>query len=256
MRVRCDFPWTIAIALLALLATAAAFASPAVADLLVADARIARGELWRAISGPFVHATTGHLVRDLALVALAGIAYEAPLGRRFLPIVVVGLVLPAIAVLAAGEASWYCGLSGLSHALLAAALAFEVTQRRGRVRLAVVALALVIATKPLYELVTGAPALPMDLGAGLRQVPLAHLVGVVVGIAGGLAPARSATLRFPQVYLSRAPMPTARGGMCCGVIDGALFAAGGEGTHTDVASLSRSSAMHSAYVPTFHAPSG
>ncbi len=187
MRSRFDYPWTIAIAVLAVLATAAAFASPALADILVADARIARGELWRAISGPFLHATPGHLVRDLALVALAGVAYEGPHGRRFLPIVIAGLVLPAIAVLAAGDASWYCGLSGLSHALLAAALAFEVTQRRGHVRVAVVALGLVIATKPFYELVTGAPALPMDLGDGVRQVPLAHLVGVVVGIAGGLA---------------------------------------------------------------------
>ncbi len=183
---RWDFPWTLAVVSLALVATAAALASPGVADALVADARIAHGQPWRAVTGPFVHATWGHLIRDLALVAIAGVAYEAPLRSRRAWLFAAGLVAPAIAVLVAGHARWYCGLSGLSHALLAAALAYELVRRRGAARLVVLALCLVSAAKPIYELVTGAPAFAMALGDGIVQVPLAHVVGVAIGIACGL----------------------------------------------------------------------
>jgi len=175
---------------LAVVATACAFASAIFVDAVVADARIAHAQPWRAVTGPFVHATWGHLVRDLALVALAGVAYEAPLRSRRVPLFLGGIVLPAIAVLAAGHAQWYCGLSGLSHALLAAALSYELATRRGIARLLVAALCAVAALKPLYELVTGAPAFAMSLSPDVVQVPLAHAVGVLVGIACGLLAAR------------------------------------------------------------------
>src|SRR5262249_24448162 len=98
----------------------------------------------------------------------------------------VGLVLPELVVLIAG-ASWYCGLSGLSHAMLAAALAYEFMRRRGAARAFVLVAGAIAALKPLYELVTGAPAFPLSLGDGVRQAPLAHVTGVCVGIAVGLA---------------------------------------------------------------------
>lgn len=189
-RRRCDFPWTLAVSGLAIAATASAFASPGIADLLIADPRIAHGQLWRALTGPLVHATWGHMVRDLALVAIAGAAYEAPLRALRAPLFAAGLVLPGLAVLAAGDARWYCGLSGLSHALLAAALSYELVRRRGIARAIALALAGVAAAKPIYELVTGAPAFAMSLGNDVVQVPLAHVTGVLTGIACGLLAGR------------------------------------------------------------------
>jgi len=184
---RIDFPWTLAVTALAIAATAAAFASPGVRDALVADGRVLDGQLWRLVTGPFVHATWSHLVRDLALVALAGVAYEGPLARRRLALFGGGIAIPALAVLVAHDARWYCGLSGLSHALLAAALAYEAMRRRGAARAVVRVLCVVAALKPLYELISGAPAFPMSLGPGVAQVPLAHVAGVLVGIATGLS---------------------------------------------------------------------
>jgi rhomboid family GlyGly-CTERM serine protease len=189
-RSRCDYPWTLAVVAIAVVATAAAFASATFAGAVVADARIAHGQLWRAVTGPFVHATWGHLVRDLALVALAGAAYEAPLRSRRALLFITGLALPGLAVLAAGDAEWYCGLSGLSHALLAAALSYELANRRGAARALVAVLCAVCALKPLYELVTGAPAFAMSLGPNVVQVPLAHAIGTAVGIVVGLLAAR------------------------------------------------------------------
>jgi rhomboid family GlyGly-CTERM serine protease len=186
-RPRCDYPWTLAIVAIGVVTTALAFDSARMADFVVADGRIADGQLWRALTGSFMHATWGHLVRDLALVAIAGIAYEAPLRSRRALLFLGGLALPPLAVLAAGHARWYCGLSGLSHALLAAALAYEAVRRRGALRVVVFAVGAIAAIKPVYELATGAPAFAMSLGDGIVQAPLAHVVGVLFGIACGLS---------------------------------------------------------------------
>jgi rhomboid family GlyGly-CTERM serine protease len=208
-RPRLDFPWTLAVAAAAVVATAIALsASPA--DHRVARAMLAEGhtwrEPWRALTGPLVHATWGHLVRDVALTLIVGVAYEAPLGRRWPALIAAGLVLPALAVLASGAGVYY-GLSGLSHALLAAALGFELRRRRGRARGYVAIVAAGLAIKVGYELVTGAPAFPMDLGPGVRQVPLAHAVGVALGaLIGGVSGRGSRRSR--RARSSPAPRPT------------------------------------------------
>jgi rhomboid family GlyGly-CTERM serine protease len=182
---RVDFPWTLVIAVLAVIATAWG------ADLLVADAeRVRDGQVWRLITGPFVHATWGHLARDLCVGGIAGIAYEQPMRRWWPMLCGLALVIPAALVILDGAAG-YGGLSGVSHAFIAAALAFEVRRRRGRARAYVLALAAIGAVKIGYELITGAPAFPMDLGPGVQQAPLAHAAGVVVGAIVGLQAARS-----------------------------------------------------------------
>jgi rhomboid family GlyGly-CTERM serine protease len=179
---RCDFPLTLATIALAVAATALA------PDALIADGRALYGQWWRLATGPFIHATWAHLVRDLALVALAGIAYEAHLPRATW---ILGLVVPPLVALHGVD--WYCGLSGLSHALLAGALAYEALRRRGRTRAGVLALCAIAALKPLYEVATGAPAFPMPLGPHVVQVPTAHAAGVLVGIACVLSRHRACT---------------------------------------------------------------
>jgi len=178
---------TLAIAVAAVATTALAFALPGARDALIADDRVFAGQGWRLVTAPFVHATWGHLVRDLALVALAGIAYEPVLPRRVFGL---GLVVPPLAVLVEHHVSWYCGLSGLSHALLAAALSYEALRRRSRW---VYALCAVAIAKPLYELVTGAPAFPMALGDHIVQTPIAHAAGVLVGIIAGVRAGRASS---------------------------------------------------------------
>jgi membrane associated rhomboid family serine protease len=191
-----DSPITLAIALAAIAVTAAALSGGpdgAVARALAADAdRVAAGGAHRLVTGPFLHVTWGHLVRDLALVAIPGIAYEAVLGRRWVVLVALGLVAPAAAVLASGVPAYY-GLSGLSHAVLAAVLVFELRHRRGAARGYVAVLLAAGAAKCIYELVAGAAAFPMDLGAGVVQVPLAHAVGAAVGIGVALTASASGT---------------------------------------------------------------
>ncbi|MBV8756273.1 MAG: rhomboid family intramembrane serine protease [Deltaproteobacteria bacterium] len=184
---RLDFPITLAIALAGIATTAVVFAHPGVRDALIADDRVFAGQGWRLVTTSFVHATWGHLIRDLALIGLVGIAYEAVLPRWLFGL---GLVVPVAAELLAHRLAWYCGLSGLSHALLAAALTYEAVRRR---RLWIFVVCAIAFAKPLYELVTGASAFPMDLGAHVTNTPIAHAAGVAIGIISGARAARSSS---------------------------------------------------------------
>lgn len=174
---RLDAPWTLALAVAAALATWLASSHGA----WVADAdRIRDGELWRLLSGPFVHATMGHMLRDVALCLIVGIAYEHPLRRLWPALCAATLVVPVTAAIATG---WdgYMGLSGVSHGFIAAAIVFEL--RRRRPPWFVVVAAVGLATKIAVELALGAPLFPMDLGPGVTQAPIAHAAGAAAAVA-------------------------------------------------------------------------
>lgn len=172
---------TLAIACAAIVATALR------PDLLLADHRIA-SEPWRIFTGSLVHASWGHLIRDGALVIVVGAAYEARLAAAWPWVIALGLAAPPLVVIAGGDAGYY-GLSGLAHAMLAAALADELARRRHP---ALVALAIAFAIKLAYEAIASPDAsatsiLPrsawLALGPHVHQAPIAHLAGALAGVA-------------------------------------------------------------------------
>lgn len=201
---RFDFPITLAIALAAIATTALVLAVPSARDALVADDRVFDGQGWRVVTAALVHATWGHLVRDLSLVALLGIAYEAVALPRWL--FGLGLVVPSLAEVLAHRVAWYCGLSGLSHALLAAVVTYEAVRRR---RLWLYAVAAVAIAKPLYELVANVSLFPMPLGEHVADTTVAHAAGALLGIIAGVRAGRAssssrASARRPDRRPSRA----------------------------------------------------
>jgi rhomboid family GlyGly-CTERM serine protease len=174
--------------------------------LLATSAGVRAGQLWRLITGSLVHATWGHLIRDLALLVFVGVAYGDAIGRRFGLLALAGLALPAAAVFALEpDISIYYGTSGLTHALLAAAVIAELRRPGSRsLRLIAAVIAVVLSAKLGYELATGAPMFPMDLGPGVRQLPIAHAAGALVGVAlvsvpeCGFAAGRQSTVHSRQ----------------------------------------------------------
>jgi acetyl esterase len=127
-------------------------------------------------------------VRDLALVAIAGVAYEAPLGARRGLLFATGLVVPPLAVLLFGDVSWYCGLSGLSHALLAAALSYEVVCRRGAAR----AIVVTAGYDPLVDEGDRYAELLARAGTEVRHRRHPSLIHGFLSLAGGVVAARAA----------------------------------------------------------------
>ena len=197
-------PWHIAtlIAVAAVALTAAARSGVLDPGAIAAiDQPLRAGQLWRLVTGPLVHATWGHLVRDLALLVAVAIAFGDSLGpRRFALLCLAGLAVPTAAVFVfEPDITIYYGTSGLTHALLAAAAMGELRRSDGTrlTRLLGAAVAAGLIVKLAVELASGAPAFPMDLGPGVRQLPSAHAAGATVGFLLSIALAQSARAASP-----------------------------------------------------------
>ena len=175
-------PW---LTLLLGLVTAALFvlAGPAPELWLYDRAAIARGEVWRLVTGHLAHSDAVHLAWNLGAFLILGAIAEGALRLR--PVGYLGLLLAA--ALAIDAWLWwiepqivrYCGLSGLLNGLLAA-LALALWRRSGS-PLCLLLLAGDLAKIGLEAWLGGA-LLPTS-GAAWVSVPGAHLAGLAAGAA-------------------------------------------------------------------------
>ena len=200
-----------------LLSTAAAFIFllPSLAVALQYDrAAIAAGEIWRLLSGHWVHYSFDHLFWDVLAFGFLGLACERRSRSRF-------LVCVTAAAFAVSLSVWFClpgmrdyrGLSGVDSALFAL-LVVELwsegvrTRRSGQVAMAAACLAGFL-LKISLELVTGNNVFVERLGSGTVGVPLAHVAGATVGFLVGLGSVPGAPAAFLSLdRLRRSPLHT------------------------------------------------
>ena len=146
--------------------------------------RIAAGDVWRLLSGHFVHLGASHWLLNVAGLALTwylvGDAFD---WRRWLVTLVV-----TVAAIDAGlwfldpGLHWYVGLSGVLHGMLTAGIV-ALWKRR---RFEAILLAAVIAAKIAWEQLAG-PLPGSELSSGGTVVVDAHLYGAVGGAVAALA---------------------------------------------------------------------
>jgi rhomboid family GlyGly-CTERM serine protease len=148
-------------------------------------AAILHGEVWRLLTGHFVHWSTAHLAWDLlAFLALAAICAR----RRWLFASVVAgtaLIVSAFLLACCPEVALYRGLSAIDSALWMWAV-FIIGERR--VALALTLLSLFIG-KVLIE--SAGSALFVD---GITILPVVHLLGASVGFCASAAEHRMMSL--------------------------------------------------------------
>ena len=168
----------------AVFATLLQFGGEGARELLAYDRDGLRaGEVWRLLSGHFVHLGWSHLLLNLvglALVAwLVGHAFD---GLRWLVVMVLSIAAidAGLWYLDAGL-DWYVGLSGLLHGLLAAGL-FVGLARRDREALI---LALFVLAKLGWEQLVG-PLPGSESTSGGAVIVNAHLYGAAGGALGAL----------------------------------------------------------------------
>jgi rhomboid family GlyGly-CTERM serine protease len=141
-------------------------------------AAILHGEVWRLITGHFVHWSFAHLAWDLlAFVTLGAICAR----RRWLFVAVViatALVVSLFLLICCPEVAMYRGLSAIVSALWLWAV-FIIGERR--VSLALTLLSLFVAKLMIES--TGV-ALFVD---GITLLPVVHLVGAAIGFCGAVA---------------------------------------------------------------------
>lgn len=164
---------------------------PAPPDLVFDRAAIARGEGWRWFTGHLVHSDAGHALWDIAALAVIGLVLE-PQGRlRMIMAVLTGMLAVDLGLV------WllpgldrYCGLSGMLNTLFLVALAGLWQQRRHPL---IPLVALGLAAKLGMENLAGQSLLVHTLWP---SVPLAHLAGVLGGLAFLGVPAASLSLHY------------------------------------------------------------
>lgn len=147
-------------------------------------AAIARGEIWRWLTGHLTHFGTNHLLWDVGvLVGLGWLCEQQSRARCVLAMAASAAVIPLAIWWWQPQFATYRGLSGIGSALFGLAAASQL-RRPVPVAKLVGALALLgFAGKSALELTTGATV--FAAGADYAPVPLAHVIGVVVGVIAG-----------------------------------------------------------------------
>ncbi|HZX24360.1 MAG TPA: rhombosortase [Woeseiaceae bacterium] len=173
------------LAVLACAALAAAVAGDeGAAALRYSRAAVADGEWWRLATAHLVHLGPGHLLLNLAGLALVGWLT----GREYGATVWWGIILASAGAIAAAlyvlhpGVAWYVGLSGVLHGLLAGGLVPALRDRDP----AAVILAALLAGKLAWEALAG-PLPGAEQTAGGPVLVEAHRYGALGGAIAGLA---------------------------------------------------------------------
>jgi rhomboid family GlyGly-CTERM serine protease len=160
-------------------------------QLLYDRSALLHHELWRLMTCHWVHLSWDHLLWSAMTFLGLGSICEMMDGKKIL--VTVGLsalLIPITIWWGMPDLKIYGGLSGLDCALYALLMVLLIKReiRSGnRVWLAFFSLMLAgLIAKIIYETVTGMTIFVSNNHAGMVPVPLAHLVGGIVGIGVGL----------------------------------------------------------------------
>lgn len=176
---------------------------------------IAAGELWRLVTGHFVHWSPGHLVWDVGTFLVLGAACELRSRKRFSVCLAGSVVaIPCAVWLLLPGLDLYAGLSGIDSALFAllgADLVHEQWEKRNPAVLAIaLGLSLALAFKVGFEITTGGTVFVADLASGIAPVPRAHLAGALVGLLASVLIGSSRG--GPSRILTASPYAVQRGG--------------------------------------------
>lgn len=171
--------WQVPLCLAAFSALAALGGPDAQRQLRYDRTDLAGGELWRLVTGHFVHLGMTHLILNVAGLAVVWLL----VGGGYSLLHWVFVIASSLAVIdfcfwfLDPGLSWYVGMSGLLHALLVAGIVSRFREAAGES----LALAALIAGKIAWEQLAG-PLPGSEVSAGGPVVVNAHLYGVVAGI--------------------------------------------------------------------------
>lgn len=171
--------------------------SPIVESLRYDRTAIAAGEAWRLVTGNLVHASGRHLLLNLAGLCLVALLFPDEYSRREWSLIAIASAL-AIALglwWASPDVTWYVGLSGVLHGVLAAgAIGWWRSRMRGMATL----LGAILIAKLVGEQFFGA----LSWSGDLNVIVDAHLYGAC---GGAMAGAALLVLRKARAYATGLP---------------------------------------------------
>ena len=160
-------------------------------QLLYDRSALVHHELWRLLTCHWVHLSWGHLIWSaMTFLGLGSLCELMDKKKYYATVAVSALLIPAAIWWGLPDLVVYGGLSGLDCALYALLMVLLIKREiRSRNRLWVACFSLLLVgliAKITYETITGLTIFVSNNHSGMVPVPLAHLVGGVVGTGIGL----------------------------------------------------------------------
>ncbi len=173
-------------------------------QLLYDRSALVHHELWRLLTCHWVHLSWDHLLWSaMTFLGLGSLCELLDQKKYYATVAVSALLIPAAIWWGMPDLVVYGGLSGLDcalYALLMVLLIKREIQSRNRLWLACFSLLLVgLIAKITYETITGLTIFVSNNHSGMVPVPLAHLVGGMVGSGVGLLPDMSLIKFYDEV---------------------------------------------------------
>jgi rhomboid family GlyGly-CTERM serine protease len=181
-------------------------------QLLYDRSALVHHELWRLLTCHWVHLSWDHLFWSaLTFLGLGSLCEIMDQKKYVATVAVSALLIPAAIWWGQPDLVAYGGLSGLDCALYALLMVLLIKREiRSRNRLWVTCFSLLLTgliAKITYETITGQTIFVSNNHSGMVPVPLAHLVGGVVGTGIGLVKDKAIAKRFnPQATCSGSMM--------------------------------------------------
>jgi len=165
---------------------------------------IAAGQWWRIATGHFTHWSNEHLAWDLLVFFGLGCLCERPNRQRFLAAIIASILLIPLAIcLITPNLDTYRGLSGLDTALFAllsvTTLRTAARERNWPLSVVIAGLLVGFVGKTAFELLVGGSVFVDASGGGFQPVPLAHVIGAVIGSAATFIDRQFISFGFRQL---------------------------------------------------------
>ena len=174
--------------------------------LLYARTALADGDIWRLASCHWVHLNTDHLFWSAVTFFVLGSFCEImDRGKYVITIGFSVILIPMAICLVMPHLEVYGGLSGLDCALYALLIVL-IIQREWRTQnwiwiVFYIIMLVLLPAKIIYEMTSGLTIFVNNIHINMVSVPLAHLVGGLVGIAVGMATVRRNFCSFRLAYI-------------------------------------------------------
>lgn len=155
------------------------YAVPQLTDLLIYDRHhVLGGQVWRLLTGPFVHFSASHLIWNLLVFAAAGCATELAGCRRFGIMCILAIVGPGLLFLTTKpDLTQYGGLSALATGTTAF-LCLCQAQQACRDRWLWLTILILLIVKIFVEGFIDVPIFAQPASVPFKVLPSAHAVGV------------------------------------------------------------------------------
>jgi rhomboid family GlyGly-CTERM serine protease len=189
-------------------------------QLLYDRSALVHHELWRLLTCHWVHLSWDHLLWSaMTFLGLGSLCELMDKRKYYATVAVSALLIPAAIWWGLPDLAVYGGLSGLDCALYALLMVLLIKREiRSCNRLWVACFSLLLVgliAKITYETITGLTIFVSNIHSGMVPVPLAHLVGGVVGTGIGLLKDKAIAKKSNQQFPNRQPHDETSGWLKC-----------------------------------------